>query len=170
MFWVPNSLKSTSFWLKYLEWFLFPATDPSPWEGSWEWNSLAHQQPGGSFHFNPLINFLWKWSASRSVVSNSLQPHRLHSPWNSPGRNTGVGWPFPSPGDLPNPGIEPRSPTLQADSLPAEPWRKPYKPPEGSPNAESSSTSFTMKIISSFMCLFILKDLSSVLFIWLMTV
>ena len=29
--------------------------------------------------------------------------------------------PFPSPGDLPNPGIEPRSPTLQADSLPAEP-------------------------------------------------
>ena len=28
--------------------------------------------------------------------------------------------PFPSPGDLPSPGIEPRSPTLQADSLPAE--------------------------------------------------
>ena len=33
--------------------------------------------------------------------------------------------PFPSPGDLPNPGIEPRSPTLQEDSLPAEPQRKP---------------------------------------------
>ena len=31
------------------------------------------------------------------------------------------GQPFPSPGDLPNPGIEPRSPVLQADSLPAEP-------------------------------------------------
>ena len=29
--------------------------------------------------------------------------------------------PFPSPGDLPNPGIKPGSPTLQADSLPAEP-------------------------------------------------
>ena len=28
--------------------------------------------------------------------------------------------PFPSPGDLPNPGIKPRSPTLHADSLPAE--------------------------------------------------
>ena len=27
---------------------------------------------------------------------------------------------FPSPGDLPNPGIEPRSPALQADSLPSE--------------------------------------------------
>ena len=31
------------------------------------------------------------------------------------------GEPFPSPGDLPNPGIEPRSPELQADSLPAKP-------------------------------------------------
>ena len=30
------------------------------------------------------------------------------------------GFPFPSPGDLPNPGIKPRSPTLQADSLPTE--------------------------------------------------
>ena len=30
------------------------------------------------------------------------------------------GWPFPSPGDLPNPGIEPRSFALQADSLPIE--------------------------------------------------
>ena len=31
------------------------------------------------------------------------------------------GLPFPSPGDLPNPGIEPGSPTLQADGLPSEP-------------------------------------------------
>ena len=30
------------------------------------------------------------------------------------------GLPFPSPGDLPNPGIEPGSPALQADSLPTE--------------------------------------------------
>ena len=34
------------------------------------------------------------------------------------------GLPFPSPGDLPNPGIEPRSPALQADSLPSEPSGK----------------------------------------------
>ena len=33
-------------------------------------------------------------------------------------------WPFLSPGGLPNPGIEPRSPTLQADSLPAEPQKE----------------------------------------------
>ena len=35
------------------------------------------------------------------------------------------GYPFPSPGDLPSPGIELRSPALQADSLPAEPQEKP---------------------------------------------
>ena len=33
--------------------------------------------------------------------------------------------PFSSPGDLPNPGIEPKSPTLQADVLPSEPPGKP---------------------------------------------
>ena len=33
--------------------------------------------------------------------------------------------PFPSPGDLSNPGIEPESPMLQADSLPSEPQGKP---------------------------------------------
>ena len=31
------------------------------------------------------------------------------------------GLPLPSPGDLPNPGTEPGSPTLQADTLPSEP-------------------------------------------------
>ena len=31
------------------------------------------------------------------------------------------GLPFPSPGDLPDPGIKPRSPELQADALPSEP-------------------------------------------------
>ena len=35
------------------------------------------------------------------------------------------GLPCPSPGDLPSPGIEPRSPALRADSLPPEPPRKP---------------------------------------------
>ena len=43
------------------------------------------------------------------------------SPWDSPGKNTGNGLPFPSPGDLPDPGIKRRSPALQADSLPSEP-------------------------------------------------
>ena len=33
-------------------------------------------------------------------------------------------WPFPSAGDLPDPGIEPVSLALQADSLPSEPQGK----------------------------------------------
>ena len=37
------------------------------------------------------------------------------------------GLPFPSPGDLPDPGIEPRSPTLQADALTSEPPGKLYE-------------------------------------------
>ena len=43
-----------------------------------------------------------------------------------PGQEYWSGLPFPSPGDLPDPGIEPRSPVLQADSLPAEPPGKPF--------------------------------------------
>ena len=35
--------------------------------------------------------------------------------------------PFPSPGDLPNPGIKPGSPTLEADALTSEPPGKPIK-------------------------------------------
>ena len=35
------------------------------------------------------------------------------------------GLPFPSPGDLPDPGIEPRSPALQVDALTSEPPVKP---------------------------------------------
>ena len=54
-------------------------------------------------------------------MSDTLWPHGLYSPWNSPGQNTGVGsQPFPSAGDLPKPGIKPSSPTLQLDSSPAE--------------------------------------------------
>ena len=53
-------------------------------------------------------------------MSDSLRPLGLYHLWNSPGQNTGVGSLLPSPGNLPNPGVEPRSPALQADSLPAE--------------------------------------------------
>ena len=61
-----------------------------------------------------------KWSASRSVMSNSLRPHGLHSPWIVQARI--LEWvSLPSPGDLPNPGIEPKSPALKAGSLAAEP-------------------------------------------------
>ena len=53
-------------------------------------------------------------------MSDYLWPHGLHSPWNSPGQNTGVGSLFFSRGSS-----QPSSPTLQADSSPTELWGKP---------------------------------------------
>ena len=69
---------------------------------------------------------------SQSVMSNSCDPMDCSLPGSSvhgdsPRKNTEVGLPRPPPGDLPNPGIEPKSPTLQADSLPSEPSGKPPK-------------------------------------------
>ena len=58
-------------------------------------------------------------------MSESLRPQVLYSPRNSLGQNTGVGSLSLPQGNLSNPGMEPRSPALQADSLPAESQRKP---------------------------------------------
>ena len=63
---------------------------------------------------------------SHSVVSNSLPPHglqpaRLLCPWGFSRQEYWCGLPCPPSGDLPNPGIDSRSPELQADSLLSEP-------------------------------------------------
>ena len=49
-------------------------------------------------------------SKSYSVVSNSLRPHGLYSPWNSPGQNTGVGSLSPLQGIFPTQGWNPGLP------------------------------------------------------------
>ena len=67
----------------------------------------------------------WKKSYEQSrvsevaqVVSDSLRPHGLTVAYQAPlsmgfsRQEYWSGLPFPSPGDLPNPGIEPRSPTF----------------------------------------------------------
>ena len=63
------------------------------------------------------------------VMSDSLQPHGLWQPGSSVHGFSRQGYwselPFPSPGDLPDSGIEPRSPSLQADYLLREPPGKP---------------------------------------------
>ena len=56
-------------------------------------------------------------SESRSVMSDSLRPHGLYSPWNSPGQNTGVG----------------------SLSLPTELWGKPYLTSKADSKASTSS-------------------------------
>ena len=72
-----------------------------------------------------------------SVASDSLRPHglwpaRLLCPWGFSRQEHWSGLPCPLPGDLPNPGVEPRSPTLQADSLLSEPPGKPKNTGVGS--------------------------------------
>ena len=68
---------------------------------------------------------------SRSVMSDSATSWTVaHQAPLSMGFSRQEYWsglPFPSPGDLPDPGIKPRSPALQADSLPTELWGKPYE-------------------------------------------
>ena len=63
-------------------------------------------------------------SESRLVMSDSLQPHAV-TVLEIPQARILEWVAFPFSGDLPNPGIEPRSPALQVDSLPAEPQGKP---------------------------------------------
>ena len=86
--------------------------------------------PSPSIILNISLN--WKWKGESEVA----QSCRLFvTPWNvayqaplSMGFSRQEYWsglPFPSPGDLPNPGIELWSPTLQADTLPSEPSGKP---------------------------------------------
>ena len=57
--------------------------------------------------------------ASYSLPSHGLWPARLLCPWDSSGKNTGVGWHSLLQGNLPDPGIETGSHGLQADSLPS---------------------------------------------------
>ena len=95
---------------------------------------LEHQMPKGDCLTPSLYSarvWYWVWSESCSVVSDCLWPHRLDSPWNSPGQNARVGS-LSLLQDLPNPGIKPRSPALQADSLPAESPGKPKNTGVGS--------------------------------------
>ena len=54
------------------------------------------------------------------------------------------GLPFPSPGHLPDPGIEPRSPTMQADALPSEPPGKPKEKGLGSCCCSVAQSSLTL--------------------------
>ena len=56
-----------------------------------------------SIHFSPGVS-RWLESERHSVVSDSLRPHGLYSPWNSPGQNTGVGSLFLLQGIFPTQG------------------------------------------------------------------
>ena len=86
----------------------FPTIHPDL--GLWNTLSITPTMCHGENFSSSQPNMYWvKGSESHSVVSDSLQPHGLYSPWNSPGQNTGVGslsllqGIFPSQGS--NPGL-----------------------------------------------------------------
>ena len=99
---------------------------------SWTWlNNYAHSQAQGILP-QKVTQFLWTtvfsvadWAQEGQIVGR-IREHLCkilcieffrQKYWS--------GLPFPSPGDLSNPGIEPKSPALQADSLPTEPLGNP---------------------------------------------
>ena len=89
----------------------------------WDWTSFHIFSDYSCFSFCEV-----KWS--RSVVSNSVTSWTVaHQAPLSIGFSRQEDWrglPFPSPGDLPDPGIQPRYSTLQADTLPSKPLRNPF--------------------------------------------
>ena len=83
----------------------------------WAGNPIPLSTP--SYHpLNPSHSFLiLSYDFSSQIPDKTKQGKSESEYWN--------GLPFPSPRDLPNSGIKPRSPALQTDSLPAEPQGKP---------------------------------------------
>ena len=75
----------------------------------------------------------WKMKVKVAQSFMTLCDPMDNSPWNSLGHSIGVG-------SLSNPGIKPRSPALQADSLPAEPQEKPKNIGVGSLSFSSRSS------------------------------
>ena len=64
-------------------------------------------------------------SRVRLLVTTETVAYQAPPPTGSSRQEYWSGSPFPSPGDLPNPGTEPGSPALEADALPSEPPGKP---------------------------------------------
>ena len=101
--WNSYQLDSRSFVPLLIPWYS-PFYFLSLWKKKWKWKSLSRVW---------LFATLWTIAYQAPLSKGFSRPEY----WS--------GLPCPPPGDLPNPGIEPRSPTLQADSLPAEPQWKP---------------------------------------------
>ena len=117
--------------------------DGEGWEGTERdcprWELEGHMYQGGcSLHTGESrwrFSFRIMWSdLSLESESESRSVWLFATPWTTPWTIQSMefsrpeywrGWPFHSPEDLPNPGIEPRSPSLQVDSLPVEPQGKP---------------------------------------------
>ena len=97
-------------------------------------SQFSHLQNGDNTTYSPVVcgglsGIMCCAVFGCSVVSDSVRPHGLQSarllcPWGFSRQEYWSGLPCPPPGDLPNPGTEPRSPALWVDSLPSKPPTK----------------------------------------------
>ena len=99
---------------------------------------LSYSSYSDSQHttFNQVISFS---ACVCAAASDSLRPHglwltRFLCPWTFQGKEYWSGLPFPIPGDLPDPGIEPISPVLVGVFFTTEPWGKPWESSKQSSN------------------------------------
>ena len=93
---------------------------PAPVRPCHQWTNISVSLPPKStVHIKAHFCCCTLYSVSFAQLCSTLCDPMV-CPWNSPGKNTGVDCPFPSPCDLPDSGNEPGSPALQADSLPSE--------------------------------------------------
>ena len=90
-------------------------------------NEHVDMGPGGDVEWvgGVALTYIQHGVFQRSVMSDSLWLTRLLCPWGFSRQECLSGSPSPPPGDLPNPGMEPRSPALQVDPLSSEPPGKP---------------------------------------------
>ena len=128
--WVEVAVATISAWCQYLWWAYVPdKTWARPRVKYQCQESFRASTVAGEIHFQPLSCYGWKWKWSHSGVWLFATPWTVA--YQTPPsirfsrQECWSGLPFPSPGDLPDPGIEPGSPALQADALPSEPPGKP---------------------------------------------
>ena len=99
---------------------------PNPWiesrSSELQENSLLSEPPGKPFTGSKSCQ---SHSCVQLVATPQTVAHQAPLSMEFSRQEYGCGLPFPSPEDLPNPGIKPGSPALQADSLPSEPLGKP---------------------------------------------
>ena len=140
-------LKCSGRWAMAGLWFIWAwdlALSPKSWNTcSWDLRSKGPPRPLlASYLCSGLAVALGapKWPLCLCLVTQSclilwphgLKPTGLLCPWGFSRQEHRSGLPFPSSGDLPNPGIKPRFPTWQADSLLTQPLGESKKTRVGS--------------------------------------
>ena len=77
-------------------------------------------------HYSVIVAMVLSLSCVQLFVTPWTIIHKAPLSMGFPRQEYWSGLPFPPPGDLPDPGIKPGSPALQANSLPTEPRESPW--------------------------------------------